>query len=45
MAGEAEALERFDAAIRQGPPAGRVEGVEKEAVDDGGWDGFRVVHP
>lgn len=45
VAGEEEALERFEAAIRQGPPAGRVEEVEKEVVDDAGWDGFRVVHP
>jgi acylphosphatase len=41
--GEAEAVERFERAIRQGPSGARVEMVETEETAPGGRDtGFRV---
>lgn len=45
VAGDPEALETFDRAVREGPPAGRVEGVRREPLEPAGWDDFRVVHP
>jgi acylphosphatase len=41
--GEAEAVERFERAIRHGPPAARVDGVEVEdEVPNGRESGFAV---
>ena len=41
--GDAEAIERFERAIRQGPPAARVDAVEVDAVAPSGRDtGFLV---
>jgi len=41
--GDAEAVERFERAIRQGPPAARVDAVEVDAVAPTGRDtGFLV---
>lgn len=42
-AADPDTLERFEEKIRQGPPAGRVRDLDRQAVDDAGWDGFRVV--
>jgi len=42
--GEAEAIERFERALRQGPPAARVERVEVYHVEPSGRDtGFAVT--
>jgi acylphosphatase len=42
--GDAEAIERFERALRQGPPAARVERVEVDHVDANGRDtGFTVT--
>jgi acylphosphatase len=42
--GDAEALERFERALRHGPPAARVEDVEVDDVAPSGRDtGFRVT--
>jgi acylphosphatase len=41
--GDAEALERFERALRQGPPSARVEAVEVDAVmPTGRTTGFSV---
>ena len=41
--GEAEAIERFERAIRRGPPAARVDAVEtEETVPSGRETGFSV---
>ena len=42
--GDAEAIERFERALRQGPPAARVERVEVDHVEPSGRDtGFTVT--
>lgn len=42
--GEAEALDRFEARLRQGPPLARVAGVEVETEIPGGRQtGFRIA--
>jgi len=42
--GDAEAIERFERALHQGPPAARVERVEVDHVDPNGRDtGFTVT--
>ena len=42
--GEAEAIERFERALRHGPPAARVEHVEVDHVEPSGRDtGFTVT--
>lgn len=38
--GEAEAIERFVASCRQGPPAARVEAIEEAAIAAGDLQGF-----
>jgi acylphosphatase len=41
--GDREALDRFERAVRRGPPAARVEGVDVTDVGAGGRDtGFEV---
>jgi acylphosphatase len=41
--GEADAIQRFEQALRHGPPGARVEGLEIEHTVPGGWDtGFTV---
>lgn len=42
-AADSDTLARFEQEIRQGPPAGRVDDVERTPAEDAGWDGFRVV--
>ena len=43
--GEAEAMERFERAIRRGPMAARVDDVDVEAVAPSGrFPGFTVQH-
>jgi acylphosphatase len=42
--GDAEALERFERALRHGPPAARVENVEVDEIAPNGRDtGFTVT--
>jgi acylphosphatase len=42
--GDAEAVERFERALRHGPPAARVEDVEVDDIAPGGRDtGFTVT--
>jgi len=42
--GDADAVERFERALRHGPPAARVEDVRVDAIDPSGRDtGFSVT--
>ncbi len=42
--GDAEAVERFERALRQGPPAARIDDVETEALPPTGrYPAFRVT--
>lgn len=40
--GEAEAVERFERAIHQGPRGARVDAVEREALAPAGLHGFTI---
>jgi acylphosphatase len=40
--GDAESMDRFEAALRRGPSHARVEGIEIDSIPPSDHDGFRV---
>ena len=40
--GDADSLQRFEAALRQGPSRARVDSIEIDSIPPSGHDGFRV---
>ena len=40
--GDADSLQRFEAALRQGPSRARVDRIEIDSIPPSGHDGFRV---
>ncbi|RMH20983.1 MAG: acylphosphatase [Acidobacteria bacterium] len=41
-AGSPAVLDAFREALRQGPPAARVDGIDEEAIEPGPWTDFTI---